>query len=325
VPIGAVVFFVLLFFLKLPLPNTPVLAGLKAIDWTGGTLIVGAVLMILLGLEFGDVTFPWSSATVICLIVFGAVVIGIFIVNEWKFAMNPVIPLRLFSKRSSVAAYVVFACNFYVLIGLSFYLPLYSQSVLGVNALQSGVYLVPLIVSSSLAAACAGIFIQQTGIYLPIMYLSQVILTLGVGLFINLKFEEGLAKLFIFEIIAGIGVGMNIEPPLLAALAASTVLDTAAVNATMSFFRSIATAVAIVLGGVIFQNQMNAANQGLTDQLGGQLAINFNGDHATANVELIGSLPADQQAVIRRVYFEALRAVWIMVYVRLLSEISIFY
>jgi hypothetical protein len=92
----------------------------------------------------------------------------------------------------------------------------------------------------------------------------------------------------------------------------------------MSFFRSIATAIAIVLGGVIFQNQMNGANQGLADQFGGQLAIYFNGDHATANVELIGSLPADQQAVIRRVYFEALRAVWIMVYVGLLSEILIF-
>lgn len=212
-----------------------------------------------------------------------------------------------------MAAYVGFSCNFYVLIGLSFYLPLYSQSVLGVNALRSGVYLVPLIVSSSLAAAGAGIFSQQTGKYLPVMYLSQVVLTLGVGLFINLRFEESLAKLFIFEIVAGIGIGMNIEPPVLAATAASTVLDTAAINASMSFFRSIATAIAIVLGGVIFQSRMNAANQDLADQIGTQFALSFNGDHATANVELIRSLPADQRVTIRRVHFEALRAGWIMV------------
>jgi hypothetical protein len=313
VPISAIVFFVVLFFLELPTPNTPIIAGLKAIDWTGGLLIVGSALMILLGLEFGDVTYPWSSATVICLIVFGVAVLGIFIVNEWKFATNPVIPLRLFSNWSSIAAYAVYSCNFYILIGLSYYLPLYSQSVLGVDALQSGIHLVPLIVSSSLAAACTGAFIQVTGVYLPVMYLAQVMLALGAGLFINLHYGEALTKLIIFEIITGIGIGMNMEPPLLAALAAATELDTAAVNATMSFIRSIAIAVAIVIGGVIFQNRMNAANDGLVDQLGAQVARNFSGDRALASVELIGTLPSSHQTAIKQAYFGSLRAVWIMV------------
>jgi hypothetical protein len=313
VPIGAVVFIVLLLFLKVPSPNTPVLAGLKVIDWTGSLLIVGSTLMVLLGLEFGDVTYPWSSATVICLIVFGAVTLGIFIFNEWKFALNPVIPLRLFVNRSSVAAYIVFSCNFYVLIGLSYYLPLYSQSVLGADPLQSGIHLVPLIVSSSLSAACTGTFIQMTGIYLPIMYMAQVMLILGAGLFINLEYGEGLAKMVVFEIITGIGIGMNMEPPLLAALAGASELDTAAVNATMSFIRSIATAVAIVLGGVIFQNRMNANNGSLVQAVGPQLGANFTGGQALVNVGLIESLPADQQTEVRLAYFYSLQAVWIMV------------
>lgn len=126
VPIGAVVFFVLLFFLNITTPHTPVLAGLKAIDWPGSLLIVGGALMILFGLESGGVTYTWSSTTIICLIVFGAVVIGIFLVNEWKFATNPIIPLRLFSSVSTAAAYGVFTSIFYVYIGLAYYLPLYS-------------------------------------------------------------------------------------------------------------------------------------------------------------------------------------------------------
>jgi len=317
VPIGGVVFFVVLFFLKVPTPGTPVVAGLKVIDWTGSLLIVGSALMILLGLEFGNITYPWSSATVICLIVFGAVVLGLFIVNEWKFAINPVIPLRLFTNRSSVAAYIVFSCNFYVLIGLSYYLPLYSQSVLGADALDSGIHLVPLIVSSSLSAACTGAFIQMTGIYRPLMYIAQVMLTLGAALFINLQYGETLTKLIIFEIITGIGIGMNMEPPLLSALAAATELDTAAVIATMTFIRSIATAIAIVIGGVIFQNRMNAASDGLIHQLGEQIAGNFSGDQALANVDLIWALPMDQQGEVRKVYFGSLRAVWIMVSLRL--------
>jgi len=312
VPIGAVVFAVLLFVLNVPNPHTPVLAGLKAVDWTGSVLIVGGILTFLLGLDFGGVIHSWSSATVICLLVFGALIVGIFIVNEWRFTSNPLIPLRLFSTTSTAAAYSVFACNSYVFIGLAYYLPLYSQSVLGADALTSGLHLLPLIVSSSIGAAFAGIFIQRTGRYLPIMYTAQVALTLGMGLFIALKFEQNLTKLFIFEIITGIGAGMNIEAPIIAAQAATTVRDTAAVTATMSFLRSIATAVSVVIGGVIFQNEMNAVNPRLVEKLG-LLASQFNGDKALANVELIGTLPQDQQIVVKQAYFDALRAVWIMV------------
>lgn len=295
------------------MPNTPVLAGLKAIDWTGSVLIVGSALMVLLGLEFGGITFPWSSATVICLITLGTVVLGMFLLNEWKLATNPVVPLRLFQNRSTVAAYLVYVCNFSVLIGLSYYLPLYSQSVLGANALVSGLHLLPLIVSSSLAAACTGVFIQKTGIYLPIMYGAQVLLTLGSGLFMNLAFEKSITKLVVYQVITGVGVGFNMEPPLLVAQATATALDTAAVISTMSFLRSISTAIIVVVGGVLFQGQMVANNGGLSAQIGPDLAAYFNGEHATASVEFIATLPADLQDVVRRVYFQSLRAIWIMV------------
>ena len=295
------------------MPNTPVLAGLKAVDWTGSLLIVGSALMVLLGVEYGGITFPWSSAAVICLITFGTVVLGIFIMNEWKLATNPVMPLRLFSNASTVAAYLVYVCNFSVLVGLSYYLPLYSQSVLGANALASGLHLLPLIVSSSLAAACTGVFIQKTGIYLPIMYGGQVLLTLGSGLFINLAFEKSITKLAVYQIITGVGVGFNMEPPLLVAQATATALDTAAVISNMSFLRAVCTAIIVVVGGVIFQGQMVANNSGLSAQVGQGLAAYFNGEHATASVELIDSLPADVQEIVRRIYFQSLRAVWIMV------------
>ncbi|KAK7926464.1 MFS transporter [Apiospora marii] len=293
-------------------PRTPVLAGLKAIDWAGSLLIVGAALMVLLGLEFGNVTFPWSSATVICLITFGAAAVGLFVVNEWKLAANPIIPLRLFRDRSSVASYAVFSCGNYVLTSLAFYLPLYSQSVLGADALTSGVHLIPLIVSCSLAAAATGALIQKTGRYLPCMYVAQVLLALGTGLMIYLKFGEHLTKLVIFQVLVGVGVGMNMEPPLLAAQAAASKIDTAVVIATMGFLRNIATSIAIVVGGVIFQNRMNDQYEGLVAEVGVQVASSFKGDQASANVELIGSLSVHNQGAVRRVYFDSFLAVWIM-------------
>lgn len=145
------------------------------------------------------------------------------------------------------------------------------------------------------------------------MYGAQVLLTLGSGLFINLSFEKSITKLVIYQIITGVGVGFNMEPPLLVAQATATALDTAAVISTMSFLRSISTAIIVVIGGVIFQGQMVASNSGLSAQIGKELAAHFNGEHATANVEFIATLPRDVQDVIRRVYFQSLRAVWIMV------------
>lgn len=95
------------FFLDLQTPHTPLLIGLKAIDWLGGITIIGATITFLIGLEFGGVTFPWNSTQVICLIVFGLTMVVLFWFFEAKFARYPVMPLRLFKHRSNIAALCV--------------------------------------------------------------------------------------------------------------------------------------------------------------------------------------------------------------------------
>ena len=67
---------------------------------------------------------------------------------------------------------------------------------------------------------------------------------------------------------------------------------------------------------------MNATNPQLIDQLGPQLASQFNSSQASANIELIGTLPVNQQVVVRKAYFEALRTVWIMVRGRCFSPFA---
>lgn len=304
---------ILLVFLTVHTPHTPVLEGLKSIDWTGSILIVSGTLMFLMGLDFGGSSYPWASPTVICLIVFGILTVLLFVLNEWKVAGNPIIPLRLFSSTSSLAAYGVRFCHAFVFMGIAYYLPLYSQSVLGADALTSGLYLLPFIVALSLSAAGTGIFIQKTGKYLPLMRFGIIIMALGVGLFIDLSFEKNLTKLFIFQILGGIGVGMNSEGPVLSAQAAASGKDTAAVSATMGFVRSISTVISIVIGGVIFRNEMQTENSKLVQQFGPQVAGKFNGESATINVNDISALPEGQQSAVRQAYFVSLRAVWIMV------------
>jgi len=149
--------------LDLQTPKTPLWEGLKAIDWLGALTIVGGTLMFLFGLEFGGVTHPWNSPTVICLIVFGVFTIGLFVLNEWKLARYPIMPLRLFKYRSNIAALGVCWLHGFVFIASSYFLPLYFQAVLGASPLLSGVYLLPIAIALSISSAGTGIFIRKTG------------------------------------------------------------------------------------------------------------------------------------------------------------------
>lgn len=66
---------------------------------------LGFTLMILLGLDFGGVLFPWNSAKVIALLVVGVIMVFAFVYGEAKVARYPLIPLTFFKQRSNVAAF----------------------------------------------------------------------------------------------------------------------------------------------------------------------------------------------------------------------------
>ncbi|TGO59379.1 hypothetical protein BCON_0045g00420 [Botryotinia convoluta] len=311
-PITGTVAIALFFYLHLDNPKTPVWDGLKAVDWFGSLLIIGGTLMVLLGLEFGGVTKPWDSATVICLIIFGILVAGLFVLNEWKFARYPVMPLRLFKHASNVAALGVCFCHGFVFISASYYLPLYFQAVLGATPLLSGVYLLPFALSLSLTSAITGVFIKKTGKYLPPIYFGLVVMTLGFGLFINLPRKATWSKIIIYQIIAGIGVGPNFQSPLIALQTLVKKADIATATATFGFTRNLSTSISVVVGSVVFQNEMQKRSGELIKALGSSVASELSGGSAGASVDIVKGLPAAGREVARDAYWGSLRIMWII-------------
>ncbi|KAF4637455.1 hypothetical protein G7Y89_g608 [Cudoniella acicularis] len=309
-PIAGLVFVFLFFFMPQDNPGTPVLTGLKAIDWSGSLLIIGSTLILLLGLNFGGVTFSWSSATIINLIIFGIFAGFLFGINEWKLVKYPVIPISLFHSRSSSASFAVCFCHGFVMMGVAYYLPLYFQAVLGAGPLLSGVYLLPFIFVDTGMAAATGVYIQMTGKYISAVYIGLVLMTLGTGLLINLDVEANWYKIVGYQILVGAGVGMNFEGPLLALQASVDVRDVAAATATIGFTRTLSTAVSAIIGGVVFQNQM-VKEAPLLASLGPEVASLLKGGSATANVDVIKTLPLDQQLIARIAFCRSLRAMWI--------------
>ena len=298
-------------FLDIETPKTPILDGLKAIDWLGVILITGGTVMFLLGLEYGGVSFPWSSATVVCLLVFGVITIVLFFINEWKLAKYPMMPLRLFSKPSNLAALGVCFVHGMVFISGTYFLPLYFQAVLGATPILSGVYLFPFVLSLSFTSVFVGIFIKKTGQYLPPIWAGLFMMTVGFGLYIDLPVGRTWGRIFPFQIIAGIGVGPNFQAPLIALQTLVPPRDIATATATFGFIRNLSTAISVVIGGVIFQNAMKKRESALIAATNQQIGSEVGGGGAGAATSVVKNLSEPSRQIVRGVYVASLREMWI--------------
>jgi DNA repair protein RAD50 len=311
-PVAGVGILILIFILKLHNPRTPVKEGLAAIDWSGSILVIGGTIMLLVGLEFGGVLFPWSSATVICLIVFGIVTIGLFILNEGKVAKYPIIPLYMFKTRNAVACYTFAFCHAFVFMSGSYWLPLYFQSVARADSLMSGVYLLPYVLSLSFVSGGIGWYIKTTGLYkVPIMA-GMAITVLGFGLFSDLGSDLNWAKIICYQIVAGIGVGPNFQSALIAIQTNVEPRDIGSATSSFSFIRQMGTAISVVVGGVIFNNEMQKQEATLERELGPELASKFSGHEAAANAQIVGQLEGRDGEIARGAYWNALRTMYIV-------------
>ncbi|KAL8732674.1 MAG: hypothetical protein Q9166_002650 [cf. Caloplaca sp. 2 TL-2023] len=310
-PFHGIAFIIILVFLDIETPRTPLLAGLKAIDWLGSITIVCGTIMFLLGLDHGGLSYRWTSATVLCLLIFGLVVIILFFLNEWKLAIYPVMPLRLFKYRSNIAALLVCFCHGTTFISGAYFLPFYFQAVLGASPILSAVYIFPFVLSISFVSTAVGVFIKKTGQYLPPIWFGMFFMTLGFGLYIDLPDYPSWSRIIVFQIVVGTGVGLNFQAPLIALQTLVKPKDIATATATFGFTRDIATSISVVIGGVIFQNGMSRRRSTLAADLPASTASIIGGSSVAAATELVQNLPDAQKRVANRVYTESLRMMWI--------------
>ncbi|KAH8820707.1 MFS multidrug transporter-like protein [Xylogone sp. PMI_703] len=294
-PITGLAFFIIAFALRLHTPKTTLLDGLLAVDWLGSLSVAG--------MNFGGVVHPWSSPTVLCLLILGPLIFGIFILIEWKIARYPLMPLVIFQNYSNLACLAMLG---------TYFLPLYFQATLGATALLSGVWLIPLALSMSFASGLTGWFISATGHYMNCIQFGYFFSVLGFGLLLDLPKQKTWTKIIIYQIICGIGIGPNFQALLLAIQNQVEPKDYATATALFGFTRNIATSIGIVVGNVVFQNHMLKEGSNLKEVLDSRTAELFIGGAAESSVFLINRLSHTQKTVTRDAYYSSLRDVWIL-------------
>lgn len=313
-PITGASFVLLLLFLDVHNPRTKLFEGVKAVDWLGTFSILAVSLLLLLGLDFGGAIFPWTSPKVICLIVFGTLMIGFFLFTEQRLAKYPLMPLNVFRSSSNNATFLVTFAHGMVLIGMEYYLPLYFQSVQQASPFRSGLLILPLIVTQAAGEIFAGVLIHRTGRYRETIWSGAFLMTIGTGLYIMFGTDTSVAMVIGLEIFGALGPSLLFQGPMVSIQNSVSQADTAAATAAMGFIRMVAMSLSVVLGGVVFQNSMNARQSSLAAAgISASVLETLSGSEAAANVNISGAgLDSPQRQVVLEAFAWSMRNMFIM-------------
>lgn len=134
----------------------------------------------------------------------------------------------------------------------SYFWPIYFQSVKNTNAKQSGIDLLPLIVSNSLSMLCAGSITSRFGHYVPLMWFGPILLALGGGLFQLMRPNSPFGHWVGFQILSGVGYGSCNQMPILAVQVVLSKPDIPTALVIIMFFQMLGGALAPSVGQSLF-------------------------------------------------------------------------
>lgn len=318
VPFGVLAIVLLGLFLDIPDPATPVIKGLKEIDFLGSITVACATIMLLLGLQFGGVTFPWQSVTVILLLIFGSLTFVLFAFTQWKVSSKPVMPLRIFDNRSNICTLIVVAFDAMVFNSVAYFLPLYFQTTLHADPITAGTWMLALALPLAAVSLGSGYHMNKKGKYIWWLRSGLAIMTIGVGLCIILpeyvdltrKVSVPMVLIVVFLIIIGAGFGPNFQGPMIALRVNLRKKDIDAGLATLAFLRMLCGAIGVILGQTLLQKGMRKQLP-LLDHDGvpfDVLAALARGP--TISQSLLDNLPNDLLDNIRQVQAKSFLPVW---------------
>ena len=233
------------------------------LDVAGALLMAVAATTLLLALSWGGSTYPWDSLQVIGLLAISVIAWGLFAARLLT-APEPFVPLAvLFNPVVGTGT----AANFFVvgtMVGLTIYVPIYFEAVMGLSASESGFSLIALMGGTVTGAQIAGRIMVWTDRYKRGPLAGLLVAIFGAAL---LAIRSGAMPLWEMEVLLAVtGLGMGTIFPVTTVSIQNAVqphqLGTA--TATFNFFRSLGSAILVAAFGAIFLGSLNLSGAHVT-------------------------------------------------------------
>ena len=231
-------------------------ARLKQLDPIGNLIFFPGVVCLILALQWGGAQYSWKNARIIVLLVFCGILCLTFIgIQIWK-KESAMVPPRLVKQRSIGASMWYNFFNGAGMMVMMYYLPIWFQAIKGASALNSGIMLLPMILSAVVASLSSGFMVAKLGYYTPFFILSSIITTIGAGLFTTFTPTTGHSKWIGYQVLYGIGLGLGMQQPLNVVQTVLGRSDIATGSALVMFVRFLGPAIFLPVAQNIFINQL---------------------------------------------------------------------
>jgi len=232
------------------LPNFKLPDVKKVMDYAGIITFILTLSSLVLAITLAGDLDTYPLTVVVGVFLFSGFMLILFILAE-KRAKEPVLPLRLFKNPiynvSSIESFLAAALMFSGVI----YVPLFAQDVLGMSATNSGLIMIPMSLSLTLASILTGQIISWTGKYKKLAIVEFIITGIGVVLLSTMNKNTPYYLLIAYSTVLGIGSGMAYNIFNIAVQNAFTLREIGIVTASMRFFRNIGTIIFLPLFGYI--------------------------------------------------------------------------
>ncbi|KAF1960066.1 major facilitator superfamily transporter [Byssothecium circinans] len=298
-PLGGITIGVVMLLLRLEESKTT--SGkwketMRELDPLGTILFLPSITCLLLALEWGAAEYAWSNPRIIGLLAAFAVLFTAFVAWQY-FTRNTTatIPGRILFQRSVAFGGLSQFCVGATMLSVAMYIPLWFQAIQGVDAMQSGIRMIPLVLSVVVGSISSGGLVQRLGYYTPFMIGGSCFMAVGAGLLTTWNVATKSGEWIGFQIIIGLGVGWMMQQPNLAIQVILEKKDVPVGTALMSLCQTLGGAVFVAVGQNVFIDKFTTG----LEMIPGIDPAQVVGAGAT---NLKGSVPSELQKTILDVY-----------------------
>ena len=248
------------------------------LDVIGAVLMVGAAVVLMLALSLGGSHYPWASWQIAATFAASAVLWVLFVLRLLT-AREPFIPLAILHGRVTSTITVAAFFSIGTVIGVTIYMPLYCQTVLGASASVSGLALIAYMGGATLGSLVSTRFVVRIKHYMRVPIGGLAISVLVLVVLATNPAQHSLTEVVALLFVLGLALGPMY--PVSTIVMQNTVkphlLGTA--TGTLNFFRTLGGAIVVAIFGAIVLSGMGQGAPGMSlDKLAagsGDLATAF--------------------------------------------------